>query len=84
MDILPFVSLMKEIEFILKLQGDTPMVLCSILENTVTYYKDNQGYIALAVYQQMKPHTNHTMIKYYKLRSFFANGDVQINYVDTK
>ena len=32
-DILPFVSLMKEIDFVLKLQGDAPTVLCSLFEN---------------------------------------------------
>ena len=32
-DVLPFVSLLKEIEFVLKLQGDNPMVLCSISKN---------------------------------------------------
>ena len=42
-DVLPFVSLMKDIEFLLKLQGDNPTVLWSIKKNTVTVDKDNQG-----------------------------------------
>ena len=33
-DVLPFTSLMKEIEFVLKLQGDTLKVLCSLFKNT--------------------------------------------------
>ena len=45
MDVLPFLSLMKEIEFVLKLQGDTPTVLCSLFKNPVTVYKENQGAI---------------------------------------
>ena len=52
MDVLPFVSIMKEIEFVLKLQGYIPAVLCSLFEKlvtNVTVYKDNQGFIALAV-----------------------------------
>ena len=52
-EILPFVSLMKEIDFILKLQGDTPTLMCSLFENPVTpvmVYKDNQVSIALTVY----------------------------------
>ena len=28
--VLPFVNLMEDIEFILKIQGDTPTVLCSL------------------------------------------------------
>ena len=48
-DLLPFVILMKEIEFILKLQGDTLATLCSIFKNTVTVYEDIQGIITLAV-----------------------------------
>ena len=31
-EVLPFVSLMKEIEFVIKLQGDAPTVLCSLFE----------------------------------------------------
>ena len=47
---LPFVSLMKDIMFEIKLQGDTPTALYSLFENTVTVYKDNQGAITLVVY----------------------------------
>ena len=48
-DVLPFLSLMKEIEFVLKLKVDALKVLCSIFEKPVTLvtvYKDNQGAIA--------------------------------------
>ena len=51
-DVLPFVSLMKEIEFVLKLQGDDPTVLCSLYQKPVTpvtFYEDNQGAIAITV-----------------------------------
>ena len=44
--VLPFVGFMKEIEFILKLQGDALTLLCSIFEKPVTpvtVYEDNQG-----------------------------------------
>ena len=47
-----FVSIIKEIEFVLKLQKDTPTVLCSLLQEPlmpVTVYEDNQGAIAIAV-----------------------------------
>ena len=72
---------MKEIELVLKLQGDTPEVLCSIFEHTV---KDNQGAIALAVYLQIRPWMKHIAIKYHHFRIFVTNGDVKIKYVDTK
>ena len=57
--VLPFVSLMKEIDFVLNLQGDTPTVLCSIFENPVTFYGDNQGEISLKVSPQMQPCMKH-------------------------
>ena len=79
-DVLPFFCLMKEIEFLLKLQGDTPAVLCSLFENPVTQvtvYEDNQGVIALAVSLQMRPRTKHNTIKYHHFQSFVANGDVK-------
>ena len=51
-EVIPFLSLMKEIEFVLKLQGETPTALCSIFENLVIVYKDNQGAIALTVFRK--------------------------------
>ena len=84
-DVLPFVSIMKEIEFVLKLQGDTPAVLCSIFENKVTVYEDNQGAIEFTVSMKIRrPHTNHITIKYHQFQSFVANGEVEIKHVDTK
>ena len=86
-DVLPFVSLMKEIDFVLKLRGDTPTVLCSLFEKPVmprTVYEDNQGVIVLEVYLQMQPCTKHIAIKYHHFRSFVVNGDVKIKHVDTK
>ena len=86
-DLLPSVSLMKEIELVLKLQGDAPMVLCSLFGKPVTpvtVYEENQGAVALAVSQQIQPRTKHTTIKYHHFRSFVASGDVKIKHVDTK
>ena len=45
-------SLMQEIELVLKLQGDAPKLLCSLFKKPVllvTVYKDNQGGIGLEV-----------------------------------
>ena len=77
---LPFVSLMKEIEFVLEIQGDTPKVLCSPFENPVTVYEDNRWAIALAVSPQIRPLTKHIAIKYHHFRSFIANGDIEIQH----
>ena len=48
-----FVSLTKEIVFVLNIKGDTPTVMCSLFENSVTGHEDNQGAIALVVALQM-------------------------------
>ena len=53
-DVLTFVSLMKEIEFVLKLQGDNLALLCSLFEKPVTVYEDNKGDIAPAVSPQIR------------------------------
>ena len=83
-DILPFVSLTKDIEFLLKLQGDTPTILCSLFEKPVTVHEDNQGMTALTFSPQIQPRMKHIAIKYHHFRSFVANGDVDIKHVDTK
>ena len=41
-EVLPFVSLMKEIEFVLKILGDTLTVQCSIFENLVIFHEGSQ------------------------------------------
>ena len=55
-DVLNFVSIMKEIELVLKLQGESPTVLCSLFEKLlmpVIFYEENQGAIVIAVYPKM-------------------------------
>ena len=69
-------SLIKEIEFVIKLQGDTPTVLCSLFEKIVTVNEDNQGAIALAAYPQMRTYIKHIGINYHQLPSNIANGDI--------
>ena len=59
-------------------------MLCSLFENPVTVYENNQGVIALPVYPKIQPRTKHIAIKYHHFRSFFVNGDVEIKHVDTK
>ena len=86
-DVLTFLSLMKEVEFVLKLQVDTPTLLFSLFEKPVipvTVYEENQVAIALVVSLQIRPCTKRICIKYHHFRSFFSNGDVKIKHVDTK
>ena len=51
--VLPFMSLMKEIFFIIELEYDIPKVKSSIFENPAIVHEENQGTIALAVAPQM-------------------------------
>ena len=68
--VLPFVSIMEEIEFVLNLQGEIPTVLCSLIENPVTVHKYNQGAIVLVVFPQMQPRTKSIAIKYHQFNFF--------------
>ena len=83
-DVLHFVSVMREIDFVLKLQGYTPEVLCSIFKNTVTFQEDNQRAIEFMVVPQIRLLKKHTAINYDHFQSFLANGDVEIQNIDTK
>ena len=75
---------MKDIDFLIKHKGDTPSVMCSIFENTITLDKDKQGAITLTVALQIRPHTKHIGIKYHPSRSFVKNGNLEIQHIDTK
>ena len=82
--VLPFVIIRNKIYFLLKLQGDTPKVLCSIFENTFTFHEDNQGAVTLAVSLSMRSHTKYIAIKYPHFRIFFTDGDIEIQHIDIK
>ena len=58
-------------------------MLCSIFEELVIFHKDNQGAIALAVALQIRPRTRPIAIKYHSFRIFVANGDIEIQHIDT-
>ena len=83
-DILPFVSLIKDIGFEPKIQGYTPALLCSLLKNLFIVHEDSKGAIALQFAPQMQPRTKNIAIKCHHFRSFVANGDVDIQHIDTK
>ena len=83
-DVLPFMSLMKEIYFVLKLGNDVLKVKSSIFENPSIVHEKNQGTIALTAAPQMRPCTKHISIKYRFFHSFGVDGDIEIKHVDTK
>ena len=83
-ELLHFVSLMKNIKFVINLQEDTLVVLCSHFKNPATVNEDNQGAITLAVAPQIWPHTKHTAIKFHHYRIFVADGNIEIKNIDTK
>ena len=58
-DVLSFVCLLEEIEFVLKLQEDIPTVLFSLFEKPVTIYKEKQGEISLADSLQIRSCMKH-------------------------
>ena len=60
--VLPFVSIIKETEFVLKLQGDSPNLLWSDFENPLAVHEDNQRATATTVTKQMWLRTKHTVI----------------------
>ena len=70
--------IIKEIEFIIELQGENQKVLWSIFEYLITVREDNQGAVTLAVPLQIRPYTKHITTKYHHFRIFVANGDVEI------
>ena len=77
-DVLPFMSLMKEISFMIELEYDVPKVKSSIFENSVVVHEYNPGTIALTVAPQIRPCTMHIVSKYRHFQIFVANGIVKI------
>ena len=51
--VLPLVSIIEETKFLLKIQGDTLTVMCSIFKKLVIVYKTNQWAITLAFFPKM-------------------------------
>ena len=83
-DVLPFMSLMKDISFVLEPEDDVPKVQSSLFEKPVIVHEDNQGKIALTFAPQTQPHTNHIVIMYHHFQSFVVNGTVKIQPVDMR
>ena len=82
--VLPFVSIKKQIWFILEIQRDTPKVMCSLSRKLVKVQEENQGVVRLSVATKIRPWTNHILIKYHHFPILVANVDVEIKHVNTK
>ena len=59
-------------------------MLCSIFENAATIKEDDQGETAIAVAPEMQSRTKHTMTKHHQFWIFIANGDIEIQNINTK
>ena len=49
-----------------------------------TVFEDNKGCIELANTPKMRPCTKHIATNYHRFRSHVANGDIKIQWIDTK
>ena len=76
-DVLPLIELIKEVNMVLQIEGQTPAVHCSVFE-------DNNGALELAKCPKMRPRTKHIALKYHHFRSAVRNKQVRIFPIDTK
>ena len=76
-DLIPMRTLLTKLASLMKLEiGKTT--------THSTVFEDNKGCIELANAPKMRPRTKHISIKYYHFRSHVANGDIKIQWIDTK
>jgi hypothetical protein len=76
-DLIPMRTLLVELTTLTKLTfGET------FTHSTI--FEDNKGCVELVVAPKMRPRTKHIAIKYHHFRSHIANGDIKIQWIDTK
>ena len=76
-DVLPLIELIKEVNDVLKIEGQPPKVYCKVFE-------DNNGALELAKAPKMRPRTKHIALKYHHFRAAARDGRVAIFPIDTK
>ena len=76
-DLIPMRTLLTELASLTKLEIGKTTTLSTVFE-------DNKGCIELANAPKMRPRTKHIAIKYHHFRSHVANGDIKIQWIDTK
>ena len=76
-DVIPLISLLKELQSVLSFTSDTPTVHCTVFE-------DNKGCIDLVNVPKIRPRTKHIALKYHHFRSFVRDKTISIQYIETK
>ena len=76
-EVIPLMSLLKELDKILPIKDITPKLHCTIFE-------DNQSCIELVKCPRLRPRTKHIALKYHHFRSKVKDGLVSVQYVNTK
>jgi hypothetical protein len=74
-DIIPLITLLKEINKVFPVHVKTPTFVCK--------HEDNQSCITMATSQKFTPRTKHIALKYHHFRSHVKNGAIQISYCRT-
>jgi len=77
-DLIPMRSLLQEISTITKMD----------IGNTRTYrskvYEDNKGCVDVIKSPKVNPRTRHISIKYHHFREHVTNGNIEVEWIDTK
>ena len=76
-DVIPMTNLIEELNKVLKIEGQKPVVRCKVFE-------DNNGALELANAPKMRPRTKHIALKYHHFRKAVRDQKVNIVAVDTK
>ena len=75
-DVIPLITLLKEINKVFPVQVKTPTFVCKV-------HEDNQSCITMATLQKFTPCTKHIALKYHHFRSHVKNGAIKISYCCT-
>ena len=75
-DVIPLITLLKEINKVFPAHVKTPMFVCKV-------HEDNQSCITMATLQKFTPRTKHIALKYHHFCSHVKHGAIQISYCCT-
>ena len=76
-EVLPLISLMKELNEVLKINISKPEFFCEVFE-------DNRSTIAVAESKKYTPRTKHIALKYHHFRRYVQDKTIRIRAIDTK
>ena len=76
-ELLPFITLVKEINQVFDIHYSKPKIKCRIWE-------DNKSCIAVAESQKPPLRTKHIALKYHFFRGTISRGDAVIAHINTK